>query len=192
MLKLDPSLASSVYKNQPDKGQQPIADGQTFSVPGATVTAVFTPGHAHDHMCFWLHEENALFTGDNVLGHGTTVVEDLGVYMASLTTMQARACTRGYPGHGDMISDLRAKLAGYIAQRVRREKRILAALKGLRGGATVFEVVAKVHGDAQDVAVRDAVLVPYTKEVLGKLEGEGRIRSETVRRREAETVWFAT
>src|SRR5262245_54612 len=80
----DPSLADRVYKHMPDPGQRPIAEGQVFAVPGARVRAVHTPGHAADHMCFLLEEENALFTGDNVLGHGYSVEEDLGEYVRSL------------------------------------------------------------------------------------------------------------
>ena len=67
--------------------QKAIADGQVFRVEGATVRAPFTPGHAHDHMCFELEEENALFTGDNVLGHGQSVFEDLGLFTKSLENM---------------------------------------------------------------------------------------------------------
>ena len=86
------------------------ADGQRFTVEGATVRAIFTPSHAIDHMCFLLDEENALFTGDNVLGHGFAVVPDLAAYMASLEHMVAQDCTTGYPAHGAVIENLLAKM----------------------------------------------------------------------------------
>src|SRR6266487_1524470 len=61
LISYNPEFASRVYKNQPDYGQHPIEDGQIFATEGATIRAVFTPGHAVDHMCFVLEEENALF-----------------------------------------------------------------------------------------------------------------------------------
>ncbi|KAL8686578.1 MAG: hypothetical protein Q9224_005405, partial [Gallowayella concinna] len=54
----------------PDPGQLDIANGQLFQTQGATLGAVFTPGHSVDHMCLLLEEENVLLTGDDVLGHG--------------------------------------------------------------------------------------------------------------------------
>ncbi|KAF3763008.1 Metallo-hydrolase/oxidoreductase, partial [Cryphonectria parasitica EP155] len=68
LLRMYPHLSDAIYKHTPSRSQRPITDGQVFQVQGATVRAVHAPGHSHDHMCFVLDEENAMFTGDNVLG----------------------------------------------------------------------------------------------------------------------------
>ncbi|KAL7934400.1 beta-lactamase-like protein [Trichoderma chlorosporum] len=117
-----------VHKNQPNKGQQTITNGQIFQTEGATLRAVLTPGHTSDHTCFVLEEEHALFTGDNVLGHGYSVAECLGEYTASLRLMASLGCTIGYPGHGAVIRDLPRKMASYIAQRDSREQQVYATL----------------------------------------------------------------
>jgi hydrolase len=79
-------------------------------------------------MCFVLEEENALFTGDNVLGHGYSVAEDLEAYTASLRLLASLGCGVGYPGHGDVIQKLPQTIARYIAQRVARERKIYSVL----------------------------------------------------------------
>ena len=60
-----------------------LQDGDIIRVKGATLRAVHTPGHALDHLCFWLEEEKALFTGDHILGTGTVIVDDLEAYLSS-------------------------------------------------------------------------------------------------------------
>ncbi|KAL5355166.1 beta-lactamase-like protein [Aspergillus floccosus] len=118
-----------VYKHQPDEGQNDIQDGQVFSVEGATLTAFHTPGHTVDHMAFVLEEEDAIFTGDNVLGHGTAVFEDLQVYLNSLQRMQNRVSGRGYPGHGAVIENATAKIVEYIQHRQQRENEVIRVLR---------------------------------------------------------------
>ena len=174
----DATLADRIYKCNPDPGQNDIEDGQTFAVEGATVKALFTPGHAVDHMCFLLEEENALFTGDNVLGHGFTVVEDLALYLQSLDRMAEQSCVIGYPAHGVRIENLPAKLNQYIRQRRTREKIIYAALldnmsNGSRNaysksGLTTREIVSKIHGDIPKQLLQSAI-EPSTIEILRML-----------------------
>ena len=118
----------TVYKHMPDLGQLDIVNGQIFQTQGATLRAVLTPGHSIDHMCFLLEEENVLFTGDNVLGHGYSVAEDLEAYTSSLRLMASLKCAIGYPGHGQVIPNLPQTIAKYLAQRVSREKQIYAVL----------------------------------------------------------------
>ena len=118
----------TVYKHMPDPGQLDIANGQHFRTQGATLRAVLTPGHSVDHMCFLLEEENVLFTGDNVLGHGYSVAENLEAYTSSLRIMASLKCAIGYPGHGQTISNLPQTIAKYLTQRVSREKQIYAVL----------------------------------------------------------------
>lgn len=99
----------------PDLGQLDIVNGQLFQTQGATLRAVLTPGHSVDHMCFLLEKENVLFTGDNVLGHGYSVAEDLETYTFSLRLMASLKCAIGYPGHGQAISNLSQTIAKYLA-----------------------------------------------------------------------------
>jgi hydrolase len=181
LIHLYPELERCIFKNFPDAGQQPIADSQIFRVEGATVRAVFTPGHSEDHMCFLLEEENALFTGDNILGHGTTAVEDLTVYMKSLYRMKDKACKVGYPGHGETICELQLLLQAEIGRKQRRERQIIAGLKSLQGrngkdsaGATPRELVFELFGSLPADVV-DTIFEPFMKELLMKLATEKRV-----------------
>ncbi|RYO84215.1 hypothetical protein DL764_009362 [Monosporascus ibericus] len=71
--------------------------GGIFKVDDDTTTrAVYALGYSHDHICFILEEENAMFTSDNVLGHGTAAVEELSTWMESLRVMQSYGYTTGY------------------------------------------------------------------------------------------------
>lgn len=125
-----------VYKCHPTAGQLGIADGQVFKVDGATLTAVHTPGHTTDHMAFVLREEDALFTGDNVLGHGTAVFEDLGIYLSSLAKMENLVSGRAYPGHGAVLPKSRAKIAEYISHRHQRELQVIETLGSTKGSSS--------------------------------------------------------
>jgi ribonuclease/clavin/mitogillin len=126
-----------VHKNQPSDGQLDIEDGQRFQVDGASLRAVFSPGHTQDHMAFVLEEEEALFTGDNVLGHGTAVFEDLLTYLKSLERMRATFRGRGYPGHGAVIEDGPSMILEYIRHRQQREDQVIQVLKSTKSSPGV-------------------------------------------------------
>lgn len=199
LVKLYPQLSSAIYKNSPDAGQLPIEDKQMFRVDGASVRALFTPGHAVDHMCFVLEEENALFTGDNVLGHGFTVIEDLGLYMSTLDIMEGQGCTKGYPAHGIVIENLPSKLLEYKVQQLGREKKILEALRLIkekqsgnipsgRYSVTVAELVRAIYGDVTE-GFSKAALEPSVNEVLGKLAEDRKVAFVFIG---GAKRWFAT
>ncbi|TQV90958.1 hypothetical protein V2A60_008418 [Cordyceps javanica] len=182
LIQMYPHLKDHIYKNDPEPGQQNIADGQVFRVEGATVTAVHAPGHSKDHMCFRLEEESSMFTGDNILGHGTSAVEDLGVYMSSLGKMAAQNPVTGHPGHGVTIDNLPAKIERELSQKLRRETQILAALKlsqerGQRS-VSVKELVAAAYGASVDETTRILALEPFTEEVLRKVASDGKVGFE--------------
>ena len=107
----------------------PIENQQIFECEGATLKAFFTPGHANDHVCLWLEEENSLFSGDNVLGTGTGVFRELTPYINSLSQMKLLKPKALYPGHGPMIADGVAKLDEYISHRQKRIEQVRAYLK---------------------------------------------------------------
>src|SRR5262245_42216332 len=128
--------------------QRAIDDGAVLTVEGATLRAVFTPGHARDHLCFYLAEERALFTGDVVLGAGTTVIGedgDLGDYLASLRRLQTLDVAVIYPAHGPAITNPHEKLEQYIAHRLLREAQILDGLAA--GVAEVSALVERLYSD---------------------------------------------
>jgi glyoxylase-like metal-dependent hydrolase (beta-lactamase superfamily II) len=153
----------------------PIDDGAVVRTEGATLRAVHTPGHAEDHLCFVLEEECSLFSGDNVLGVGTTVIParggDLLEYLNSLERLLAEKPAAIYPAHGPLIPDGPAKIREYIAHRHEREQQITTAL-----GA----------GPLRIAAIVERVYVGYPKTLhaaagqsvcahLVKLEREGRV-----------------
>ncbi len=154
----------------------PIDDGSVVETEGASLRAVHTPGHAEDHLCFVLEEEQALFSGDNVLGVGTTVIPgrggDLAAYLRSLERLLAEAPGAIYPAHGPRIPDGRAKIREYIAHRLEREAQILAALRDGVGrvGAMVKRIYA-AYPEALHAAAAQSVLAH-----LSKLEAEGTVR----------------
>lgn len=125
-----------------------LADGDVVATEGATLRALWTPGHARDHLCFWLEEERALFTGDVVLGAGTTVIPDdgdLGDYLASLRRLLALDAAVIYPAHGPAIHAPRAKIEQYIAHRMLREEQVLACLRD--GVGDVPAMVTRMYAD---------------------------------------------
>jgi len=153
-----------------------LGDGDAVHTEGATLRAVHTPGHAPDHLCFVLEEEAAIFSGDNVLGVGTTVIPaesgDLLDYLRSLERLLEEAPGRIYPAHGPLIADGPGRLRAYLAHRHDRERQILAALD--RGPAPIAEVVKQVYTDVPEVLHRAAAQSVAAH--LCKLEREGRVR----------------
>ncbi|KAK2594651.1 Atrochrysone carboxyl ACP thioesterase dmxR1 [Conoideocrella luteorostrata] len=185
LIRMDPSISQRIFKHTPSKTQQPIVDRQLFKVDGATVRAVHAPGHSDDHMCFILEEEQAMFTGDNVLGHGTAAIEYLSTWMETLRQMQSHGCAKGYPAHGAVISDLNAKIDGELAGKLRRERQALQALQQgnenlakERKKFTVKELVTAVYGDRIDKNIKELALEPFMDEVLRKLAGDGQVGFE--------------
>ena len=202
-----------VWKNTPELNPDGILDvqrvkafedGQVFAAEDGEfeVKAVHCPGHTKDHMAFVVtrsedqDEVGAMFTGDNVLGHGTAVFEDLAAYLKSLAVMGEAVGegSKAYPGHGAVIEDARAKIQEYVNHRKMREEE---ALNVLRFGATKkpeegIDGVERVEG--KEWGSMEMVKVIYSKYpenlwapaehgllmVLKKLKGEGKVvRTET-------------
>lgn len=174
LLELNPSAA--VFKHSPSAGQRAIADGQCFETAGATLRALHCPGHTADHMALVLEQEDAMFTGDNVLGHGTAVFEDLTAYMASLELMAGRFGGRAYPGHGAVVEDGKAKVRDYIKHRREREEQVIAVLGSDKEKAwwTAMEIVKVIYKDYPENLYEPAK--GGVLQILGKLEKEGKVR----------------
>lgn len=110
-----------------------LGDGEAVRGPGWTLTALATPGHTSNHLCFALEESGALFTGDHVMGWSTTVVSppdgDMAAYMASLDRLMARADRVYYPAHGDPVENPQRFVRGLAGHRKQREGQILRLLR---------------------------------------------------------------
>jgi endoribonuclease LACTB2 len=153
-----------------------LSDGEVIEGDGATLVAVHTPGHASDHLCYYLREERALFTGDVILGGSTTVIPaedgDLADYLASLRRLQELAVERIYPAHGPVIEDAPAKIREYIDHRLERERQILAALADRL--ESIPAMVARIYADVP-VALHP-MAAQSVQSHLKKLLKEGRVR----------------
>lgn len=110
-----------------------MSHGEQVSGPGWTISAVHTPGHTSNHVCFALEEESALFSGDHVMGWATTVIAppdgDMADYMASLKLLLERDDQRYYPTHGKPVEEPKRLVRGLITHRRQRETQILKLLK---------------------------------------------------------------
>ena len=124
-----------------------MAGGESVGGPGWTLTAVATPGHTSNHLCFALAEERALFSGDHVMGWSTTVVAppdgDMAAYIASLRLLLDRDDAVYYPTHGAPVTDPQRLVRGMIGHRKQREGQILKFLDG--GAATIAAMVASMY-----------------------------------------------
>jgi len=116
---------------------QVLADG--YSIAGAdwALTAVATPGHTSNHLCFALAASGALFSGDHVMGWSTSIVSppdgDMGDYMASLDKLLGRDDRIYYPGHGAAVENPRRLVRGMMGHRKSREGAILRLLRDGEG-----------------------------------------------------------
>lgn len=121
---------------------QVLADGESVTGPDFTLTALATPGHTSNHLCFALAETGALFTGDHVMGWSTSVVAppdgDMAAYMASLEKLHGRDDRVYYPAHGPQVDKPRQLVRGMIGHRRMRENQIL---KHVEQGTTTIETM---------------------------------------------------
>jgi glyoxylase-like metal-dependent hydrolase (beta-lactamase superfamily II) len=153
-----------------------LNDGDTIDGTEFRLEALHTPGHAPNHLCFWLDEERVLFTGDHVLNGTTTVVNpqrggDMIQYLASLERLRKlRRVSRICPGHGDVMEDPTAVLDEYVAHRKMRERQILKLLKAKP--ATIPRIVSTLYTDTPEG------LIPMARKQvhahLLKLKAEGK------------------
>ena len=156
-----------------------LADGDRVpETPGLTITAVYTPGHTSNHMCWALAEERALFTGDHVMGWSTTVVSPPDGYMADYISSLRKVADRDdsvlWPTHGPPRDDAAEFVGALVAHRLEREQGILAALDS--GLATIREVVALLYADVRQELHKAAGMSVWSH--LLKLLAEGQVEVE--------------
>jgi glyoxylase-like metal-dependent hydrolase (beta-lactamase superfamily II) len=168
-----------VFAARPAEGMRRIRDGETVSAGSTALSVIATPGHTPDHLAFHAPAASSLFTGDAVLGRGTSVIDppegDLIAYLRSLRRMRDRSPRTIYPGHGPVVLRAIATLDEYLEHRAMREERILSAIDGAWRSIDelVEEIYAKYPADVHALAARSVLAH------LLKLEVEGRAEKRT-------------
>jgi glyoxylase-like metal-dependent hydrolase (beta-lactamase superfamily II) len=126
-----------------------VAEGERIAGPGWTLRALATPGHVSNHVCYALEEENALFTGDHIMGWSTTVIApplgDMGDYYASLDKVAAGDFATLWPTHGPPVTDVAPFVAAYREHRLEREAQIIDEVAA--GKARIKDMVAAIYTD---------------------------------------------
>lgn len=142
-------VGAPVFASDRSLGDRQLSDGQTFEVGGASIAALHTPGHSPDSFAFFIADDGALFTGDSVLGRGTSMIDApegvLADYISSLQRMRSLAPRAIYPGHGPVVADAVAKLDEYLSHRADREGQVIAALEA--GDSSIDQIVARIYAD---------------------------------------------
>ena len=167
----------------PEAGK--LHDGQGFTAGGVELIAMHTPGHSADHVVFSDAGSGALFTGDAVLGRGSSFIDapdgDLAKYLSSLRRMLERDPRTIYPGHGPVVLDAKAKLREYLEHRAEREEQIIAGLAA--GDRTVDALVERIYAehppDVQELAARSVTAHLQKLETEGRVAKAGRVAERT-------------
>ena len=155
-----------------------LGDGDTVEATEFRLTAVHTPGHASNHLCFLLQEERLLFSGDHIMQGSTVVIRppdgDMAVYLASLDKLKAikprlRAIA---PGHGHLIDEPLRVVDDYINHRHERERQVLELVRDV-GTTTTDALVKALYVDVVEDLHPVARFTVWAH--LRKLADEGRV-----------------
>jgi glyoxylase-like metal-dependent hydrolase (beta-lactamase superfamily II) len=172
------SRAGFVYGGRALAPDRLLDDGDEITHDAGRLRAVHTPGHESGHCCYYDPDRRWLYTGDLILGTGTTVIAppdgDMRTYLDSLRRLQALDLALILPGHGSPIERPYEKIAEYIEHRLMRERQVVAALDA--GLATVAAMVPRLYADVHPALHPAAALT--VRAHLGKLVHEGVVREE--------------
>jgi glyoxylase-like metal-dependent hydrolase (beta-lactamase superfamily II) len=150
-----------------------LADGDVVRAGRIELQALHTPGHAADHLSFWMAADRVLFTGDLILGRGSSMVTypegDVAAYLRSLERVAELKPRMLFPGHWDPVSDAAAKIEEYRTHRLARERQVLDDL-GAGGPGTAEELTRRVYGrevrDEQLLRAAEMTLRAHLKKLV--------------------------
>ena len=163
-------------RGEPELADFTFQDGDRFRFDGKELEVIHTPGHSAGHCCFFLKAAGVLFTGDHILGRGTSIIVppdgDMALYMESLERLLAWPVKIICPGHGPLVWDAKEKIREYIDHRTDRERKVLEGVR--QGLKRPDDLVKKVY---TDVPTFFHGMAYYTVQAhLVKLEREGKVR----------------
>ncbi len=124
--------------------------GDEIKTSEYSIEVIHTPGHASNHLCYFLIDENVLFTGDHIMDGSTVVIAppdgNMTEYLQSLKLLKEYPIKTIAPGHGDLIQDPMSLVDATIVHRLNREKKVIKKLEKL-GSASIDELVNDVYDD---------------------------------------------
>ena len=174
--RLAQASGAPVHAFRPEEGERRLAEGEIVEVGMVRIRTLHTPGHSPDHVAFLLEPDGFLFTGDAVLGRGTSGVDppegDMSAYVRSLRRMLDLEPKTIYPGHGPVIFTPRGKLEYYLWHRDNRERQVLAALA--EGKQRPEDMVPGIYGGEISPDLYPAAARSLLAHLL-KLEREGKV-----------------
>lgn len=152
-----------------------LTDGAAVEGEDWRLTAIHTPGHCANHLCFALEGTGVLFSADHVMSWSTSVVSppdgDMAAFMRSLARLAGRDDRLYLPGHGAPLPEPAPFVAALTAHRLEREAKVLDALRAA-GRATATDLVPPVYGPALDVRLVPAAARSLLAHLI-KLGAEG-------------------
>ena len=152
-----------------------VQDGETVDLGDMTLEFIHAPGHTLGSLGVFIREKKALFTGDNVMGAGTSVINpgegDIALYLQTMEKFLGYGPDYIYPGHGPVVSDPKAKLQDLINHRKEREEQIVALLQ--EGPRTVEDLLRAIYDELEE-RIHDMAR-NQIRSHLAKLEKEGRV-----------------
>ena len=155
-----------------------LGDGDIVRAGNTNLTALYTPGHSADHLCFWIPQARMMFTGDLILGQGSSMVTypegDVAAYLRSLDRLAELKPLILFPGHWDPVKNAIAKIDEYRRHRLIREAQVLAAVRLSPGAAA--ELTRRVYGELDDKLMVAAEMT--LRAHLRKLVDDGVVREE--------------
>jgi len=148
-----PAPAVGLHQDQTFKPDSVPASGGRFALPGCTLRAVHTPGHASNHLCYLLEEDRLLFTGDHVMQGSTVVINppdgSMAQYIESLKMIRGQGIQYFAPGHGFLIGAPDDWIEVLVRHRELREYKSLLAVREL-GTATLEALTPIVYDDVPE------------------------------------------
>lgn len=140
------------YQDTDFQPEVALVGGERFELPGATLRVLHTPGHASNHLCYLLEDEKLLFTGDHVMQLSTVVINppdgDMVAYLDSLRALDALDLDWLAPGHGFLMSEPRRAMQAIVVHRLKREAKVIDALKAL-GPVATDTLLLRVYDDVK-------------------------------------------
>ena len=161
-----------------------FSGGEILKIGGYTIKVLHTPGHSPAHLCFYVEEEKILFSGDTILGYGTSIISppegNMSDYMNSLKELASMEIRMICPAHGPIIEERAPeRIQWYIAHRVMREEKILDAIQ--TGLSTIPSITKAIYNE-EDFKMHGYDLLPRAeRSVLAhmeKLETDGVVIKE--------------